>query len=77
MKKIVFIRPENIYNSNQYPPLNLISIVTALKQKGFDVEMLEAGEFLLHGLPDEKNDHAFANTGIVLISQSGYEDHRT
>ncbi len=41
-----------------------------LKQKGFNVEMLEAGEFLLHGLP-ENNDLTFANTCIVLISQSG------
>ena len=41
-----------------------------LKEKGFNVEMLEAGEFLLHGLP-ENNDQAFKNTCIILISQSG------
>ncbi len=41
-----------------------------LKQKGFDVEMLEAGEFLLHGFPED-NDIAFENTCIILISQSG------
>jgi len=41
-----------------------------LKQKGFDVEMLESGEFLLHGFPED-NDIAFENTCIILISQSG------
>jgi len=41
-----------------------------LKQNGFLVEMLEAGEFLLHGFP-EKNDLSFENTCIILISQSG------
>jgi glucosamine--fructose-6-phosphate aminotransferase (isomerizing) len=41
-----------------------------LKQHGFDVEMLEAGEFLLHGFP-EKNQRAFEHTCIILISQSG------
>ena len=41
-----------------------------LKQHGCDAEMLEAGEFLLHGLP-EKNDRTFEHTCIILISQSG------
>ena len=41
-----------------------------LKQHGIDVEMLEAGEFLLHGFP-EKNNIAFEHTCIILISQSG------
>ena len=41
-----------------------------LKQNGFIVEMLEAGEFLLHGFP-ENNDLNFENTCIILLSQSG------
>jgi len=41
-----------------------------LKQEGFDVEMIDAGEFLLHGFP-VNNDIAFETTCINLISQSG------
>ncbi|MHA1718832.1 MAG: SIS domain-containing protein [Promethearchaeota archaeon] len=41
-----------------------------LKQKGFNAEMLEAGEFLLHGFPEDI-DSAFENTCIIFISQSG------
>ncbi len=64
ISRLIFTGMGSSYFSS-YVPLYM------LKQKGFVVEMLEAGEFLLHGFPDENNDHAFENTGIVLISQSG------
>ena len=38
--KIVLIRPQNIYNYNNYPPLNLISIGTRLKQEGYKVDII-------------------------------------
>lgn len=38
--KILLIRPHNIYNYNNYPPLNLISIGTQLKTNGFDVKII-------------------------------------
>ncbi|UYP46738.1 Glutamine--fructose-6-phosphate aminotransferase [isomerizing] [Candidatus Lokiarchaeum ossiferum] len=41
-----------------------------LKQKGINVEMLDSGEFLLHGFP-ENPDVIFQNTCIIMISQSG------
>lgn len=38
--KILLIRPENVYNYNNYPPLNLISIGTELKHSGYDVKII-------------------------------------
>lgn len=38
--KIVLVRPQNIYNYNNYPPLNLISIGTRLKQEGYEVVII-------------------------------------
>ncbi|MHA1522151.1 MAG: SIS domain-containing protein [Promethearchaeota archaeon] len=68
ISRLIFTGMGSSYFSS-YVPLYM------LKQKGFGVEMLEAGEFLLHGLPDKdlgnNNDHPFDNTCIVLISQSG------
>ena len=61
--RLIFTGMGSSYFSS-YVPLYM------LKQKGFDVEMLEAGEFLLHGFP-ENVDLAFENTCIILISQSG------
>jgi len=33
--KIVLIKPANIYNYNNYPPLNLISLGSVLQKKTF------------------------------------------
>ena len=38
--KILLIRPQNVYNYNNYPPLNLISIGTSLKKAGFYVKII-------------------------------------
>lgn len=38
--KILLIRPENTFNYNNYPPLNLINLATVLKNKGYDVEII-------------------------------------
>ena len=35
--KVVLIRPENVYNYNNYPPLGLISLASSLKKYNFDV----------------------------------------
>jgi radical SAM superfamily enzyme YgiQ (UPF0313 family) len=41
-KKVLFIRPGNVYNYNNYPPLNLILLATALKQKNIETEILNS-----------------------------------
>ena len=38
--KILLIRPENIYNYNNYPALNLILLGTRLKASGYEVKIL-------------------------------------
>jgi len=38
--RILLIRPENIYNFNNYPSLGLISIASILKSKGYDVKII-------------------------------------
>lgn len=38
-KKIILVRPNNIYNVNHYPPLGLILIATELEHIGYDVKI--------------------------------------
>lgn len=40
--KVVLIRPMNVYNYNNYPPLGLISMGSALKAKGYDVVIINS-----------------------------------
>ena len=41
-KKILLIRPSNVYNYNNYPPLNLILLASSLKEAGFSPVILNA-----------------------------------
>jgi len=41
-KKILLIRPSNVYNYNNYPPLNLILLASALKKEGFTTEIINS-----------------------------------
>ena len=38
--KALLIRPQNVYNYNNYPPLNLISVGSKLKTAGYDVRII-------------------------------------
>lgn len=38
--KILLVRPQNVYNYNNYPPLNLICIGSKLKSAGYDVKVI-------------------------------------
>lgn len=40
--KILLIRPQNIYHYNNYPPLNLISLGSALKSAGYRVKIINS-----------------------------------
>ncbi|MBN2057350.1 MAG: B12-binding domain-containing radical SAM protein [Candidatus Saganbacteria bacterium] len=39
--KILLIRPNNVYNYNNYPPLSLISIGSQLEAAGFDIKIID------------------------------------
>ena len=41
--KIILIRPRNIFNYYNYPPLNLVSIGSVLQMFGYNVQILDAG----------------------------------
>jgi radical SAM superfamily enzyme YgiQ (UPF0313 family) len=41
-KKVLLIRPKNVYNYNNYPPLNLICIGSVLKEAGYDVKIINS-----------------------------------
>lgn len=41
-KKILLIRPSNVYNYNNYPPLNLILLASVLRNEGFEIEIINA-----------------------------------
>jgi radical SAM superfamily enzyme YgiQ (UPF0313 family) len=40
--KVLLIRPSNVYNYNNYPPLNLILLASALREAGFSPEIVNA-----------------------------------
>ncbi|NQT33345.1 MAG: B12-binding domain-containing radical SAM protein [Candidatus Omnitrophica bacterium] len=40
LNKILLIRPQNIYNYNNYPPLNLICLGAQLKNSGYEVKII-------------------------------------
>lgn len=39
-EKVLLIRPRNVYNYNNYPPLNLICLGSKLKSSGYDVKII-------------------------------------
>jgi anaerobic magnesium-protoporphyrin IX monomethyl ester cyclase len=57
-KKILLIRPSNVYNYNNYPPLNLILLGSSLREAGFEIEIINSAlepDFFRHlksNLPD-------------------------
>ncbi|MBT6228453.1 MAG: hypothetical protein HOI47_17560, partial [Candidatus Scalindua sp.] len=40
--EIILIRPKNIYNYNNYPPLNLINLASVLKLNKYNVSIINA-----------------------------------
>ena len=66
--KILLIRPQNVYNYNNYPPLNLISIGSRLKTAGYDVRIINCAleKDPLKIIENELNGSLFA--GITLLT---------
>lgn len=65
-KKVLLIRPENIFNYNNYPSLGLISVATALRSAGYDVEIINCAtqESHMTAIGEKIKDCLFA--GITL-----------
>lgn len=67
-EKILLIRPKNFYNYNNYPPLNLISLGSGLKAKGYEVKIINSPseEDTFQVLREELKDTLFV--GISLLT---------
>jgi len=74
--RVLLIRPENIYNYNNYPPLNLISIATKLKLSGYDVKIINCAfkKDSLMIIDKELKDSLFA--GITLLTSEVPDAYR-
>ena len=73
--KILLIRPENIYNYNNYPPLNLICLGSVLKSAGYEVEIINCSlelESLITIKKELKNTLLVAITLLTPECQDGY-----
>lgn len=67
-EKILLIRPQNVYNYNNYPPLNLICIASKLKSVGYKVKIINCSleKDYLEVIGRELDDSLFA--GISLLT---------
>jgi len=66
--KILLIRPENIYDHYNYPPLNLIHLGSSLKSNGYDVKIINCGleKDFLSSIRDNLKDCLLV--GITLLT---------
>jgi anaerobic magnesium-protoporphyrin IX monomethyl ester cyclase len=74
--KILLIRPENIYNYNNYPALNLILLGSALKAAGYEVKIINCAfeNDPLRAIAEELPDTLFA--GISLLTSEASDAYR-
>ena len=74
--KVLLIRPQNIYNYNNYPPLNLISIGSNLKAAGYDVRIINCAfeNDPLHEIYGELKGVLFV--GISLLTSEASDAYR-
>lgn len=74
--KILLIRPENIYNYNNYPPLNLISLASKLKLSGYEVRIINCAleKDVLTTIGKALEDSLFV--GITLLTSEIPDTYR-
>lgn len=74
--KILLIRPSNIYNYNNYPALNLISLGTVLRAAGFKVKIINCAFYkdALSEIKKELGDALFA--GISILTSEAPDAYR-
>lgn len=73
---ILLIRPENVYNYNNYPPLNLIAVGSALKAAGFDIKIINCAfeKDPLKEIVNSLSDVLFA--GVSLLTSEAPDAYR-
>ena len=72
LNKILLIRPQNVYNYNNYPALNLISLASALKFAGYEVKIINSAfeKDHLKTIREELEGALFAGISIAYIRNS-------
>ena len=74
--KVLLIRPQNVYNYNNYPPLNLICIGSKLKSAGYEVEIINCAfkKNPLETIDSRLRDVLFV--GISLLTSESPDTYR-
>ena len=74
--KVLLIRPQNVYNYNNYPPLNLICIGSVLKSAGYEVKIINCAlkKDPLKAISNELKDSLFI--GISLLTSEVPDAYR-
>lgn len=74
--KIVLIRPQNIYNYNNYPPLSLISLGSRLRSAGYTVKIIDTAfeKDHLKAIGDELDGALLA--GVTLLTSEVPDTYR-
>lgn len=75
-KKVLLIRPNNVYNYNNYPSLGLVCIGSALKQHGYQPTMLNCSlyENYLDEIKQHLDDCLFV--GVSMITSECPDSYR-
>jgi len=76
LNKVLLVRPQNVYNYNNYPPLNLICISSVLKSAGYNVRIINCAleKDPLATIADELKDSLFV--GISLLTSEAPDAYR-
>jgi len=71
-KKIVLIRPRNIYNYNNYPPLGLLCLGAQLEVRGYRVQIINSAleQDSLHTIKDAVRDCLFVGITVLTAETS-------
>ncbi len=74
--KVLLIRPRNVYNYNNYPPLNLICIGSRLKSAGYKVEIINCAfeKNPIETIGNKLKDVLFA--GISLLTSEAPDTYQ-
>ncbi len=76
LNKVLLIRPQNVYNYNNYPPLNLISIGSVLKTAGYDVRIINCAFEKEHLEVIGKEIKSALFAGITLLTSEAPDAYR-
>ena len=74
--KILLIRPQNVYQYNNYPPLSLICLGSKLKAAGYEVKIINCAleKDPLEAISKELKNALFV--GVTLLTSEAQDAYR-